>query len=292
VHKSVLLYESLKYLKCEKNSVVLDCTVGYAGHAQEILKSISPHGRLIGIDADRESLKIAKERLRAVNGDFRLVHENFVNFDRVLNHLGIKNVDAILFDLGISSLQLDDNSRGFSFQAQGPLDMRMDREKGMPLSQALSKMTEEQIGSVIRDLGEERHWRKIARAIVSERRISPIDDTLRLAEIIKSVIGYRPGLKINPATRTFQAFRIFINDELNLLKEALLKIPGFLRKGGRVVVISFHSLEDRIVKKGFKTLSGQGILKIITKKPIKPGEKEISENSRSRSGKLRAAEKV
>jgi 16S rRNA (cytosine1402-N4)-methyltransferase len=292
VHKSVLSYEALKYLNCKIKSVVLDCTLGCGGHAEGILEILSPEGRLIGLDADEDSIAFAKNRLKSFYGNLSIVNENFVNFDNVLRDIGVSGVDAMLFDLGISSYQLENNLRGFSFQSKGPLDMRINTSKGLPLRQALSKMTEEEIGSVIKQFGEERHWRKIAKAIVSARRISPIDDTTRLSEVIKSALHFKAGSRISPATRTFQAFRIFINNELDVLTKALLKVPEFLNKGGRVVVISFHSLEDRIVKHTFKSFAEQGLLKILTKKPIRPAEKEILENPRSRSAKLRAAERV
>jgi len=292
VHKSVLPEETLEYLKCEEKSIILDCTVGGAGHAKEILKRLPSRGQLIGIDADKEALEIAEENLKEFKGAFRLVNENFRNFDSVLGDLGIESVDAMLFDLGISSFQLDDKTRGFSFAGAGELDMRMDRNYGRPLWQTLNRMSEGELGEIIRDLGEERFWRRIARRIVAERKEAPIRDSERLANIVRSAARYRPGSRINPATRTFQALRIFANDELGSLKEALGKIGPFLRKDGRVVVISFHSLEDRIVKHRFKELEREGILSILTKKPIRPSEAEIEQNPRSRSGKLRAAQRI
>ena len=292
MHKSVLLQETLEYLNCNKKSVVLDCTVGCAGHAVEILKIISPKGRLIGIDADKDTLEEAEKKLKIFRGSFKLFHENFVNFNKVLDDLNIKKVDAMLFDFGISSFQLDDGQRGFSFKNSGPLDMRMDKRKGLPLWRVLESMTEIQMGNIIKDFGEERQWRKIARSIIEARRISPIHDTGRFAQIIANAFNYTYRTKIHPATKTFQAFRIFINDELGVIKEALLKAPEFLKKNGRVVVISFHSLEDRIVKRTFKVFTESGMLKTLTKKPITANRQEISENPRSRSAKLRSAERI
>lgn len=292
MHKSVLLQETLEYLNCNKKSVVLDCTVGCAGHAVEILKIISPKGRLIGIDADKDTLEEAEKNLKIFNGSFKLFHENFVNFNKVLDDLNIKKVDAMLFDFGISSFQLDDGQRGFSFKNSGPLDMRMDKTKGLPLWRVLENMTEIQVGNIIKDFGEERQWRKIARAIIEARRISPIHDSTRFAQIIANAFNHTYRTKIHPATKTFQAFRIFINDELGVIKEALLKAPEFLKKNGRVVVISFHSLEDRIVKRTFKVFTESGMLKTLTKKPITADRQEISENPRSRSAKLRSAERI
>jgi len=292
VHKSVLFNETLEYLCCEKKHIVLDATIGGAGHAIKILDRITPGGKLIGIDADKLALENARRVLSDYKKDFSLVNENYRDFDKVLADLGVVSVDAMLFDLGISSFQLDEAARGFSFLKEGPLDMRMDKEKGQPLWQALRKMSEADIGAIIRDLGEERYWRRIAKAIVAEYRISPIKDTSRLARIIRDVAKYRPGSRIDPATRTFQAFRIFINDELNALKEALLKAPKFLNSGGRMVVISFHSLEDRIVKHTFKSMAKENLLRVMTKKPIRPSETEIADNPRSRSSKLRVVEKI
>ncbi len=292
MHNSVLPCEAIKYLKCGKRSVVLDCTLGCAGHAKNILEIISPQGRLVGLDADAGSVEFAKGRLKSFKGSFDIVNENFLNFDSVLTRLGIPHVDAMLFDLGISSFQLEDNLRGFSFQNKGPLDMRMDTGKGRPLWQILHSMKEQDIGSVIKNFGEERYWRRIAKAIASARMESPIKDSSRLAEVISNAVYFSKRSKIHPATRTFQAFRIFVNDELDILRKTLLKVPGFLCKGGRVVVISFHSLEDRIVKHVFKDFAARGDLKILTKKPVRPSAEEISENTRSRSAKLRAAERI
>jgi 16S rRNA (cytosine1402-N4)-methyltransferase len=292
VHKSVLLSEALEHLNCGNGSIVLDCTLGCAGHAVEILRRISPDGLLIGLDADSSVVNKSVEKLKAVGGDFRIFHENFAYFDKVLASLGVKQVDAMFFDLGISSFQLDDGQRGFSFSNSGPLDMRMDKTRGRPLWKLLETMTEDQIGAVIRNFGEERHWRKISRAIVEARRISPIHDSRRLAAVVMNVPGQGVGTRINPATRTFQAFRIFINDELESIKKALLKAPRFLRDNGRIVVISFHSLEDRIVKHAFRAFAKDGLLKVVTKKPVCPREIEINANPRSRSAKMRSAERI
>jgi 16S rRNA (cytosine1402-N4)-methyltransferase len=292
VHKSVLLHETLKYLNINEKSVVLDCTLGCAGHALEILKTVSRKGMLIGIDADGETLEQAKKRLEVFHDSFRLFHDNFIDFDKALKDSGIKQVDAMLFDLGISSFQLDDGQRGFSFKSKGPLDMRMDRTKGLPLWKLLETMEESRIGAVIKDFGEERHWRRIARAIVEARRIAPIRNSEMFAQIVSGALGYKRSSRINPATKAFQAFRIFINNELHSIRDALLKAPNFLKKGGRIVAISFHSLEDRIVKQSFRSFSDSGILKTLTKRPICPGEQETSENPRSRSAKLRCAERI
>jgi 16S rRNA (cytosine1402-N4)-methyltransferase len=292
VHKSVLSHEALEYLKCEKKKVFLDCTVGAAGHSEEILKRLPPGGRLIGIDKDNKALSIAQERLKKFKGAFKLVKSDFWDFDRVLKDIGVKNIDGMLFDLGISSFQLDDPQRGFSFSKNGMLDMRMDQQAAQPLSDVIKRLSEKELGFILRDLGEERRWRRIAKAIVSARRKAPIDTTFKLAEIIRRNAGYRAGGRIDPSTRTFQALRIFLNDELTALKQALLKAPDWLAYGARIVVISFHSLEDRIAKHTFKAQAQEGLLKILTKKPVRPRESELAKNPRSRSAKLRAGERL
>jgi len=293
VHKSVLLYEAIEYLKCEKKKLILDCTVGAAGHAREILKRLPPGGRVIGIDADKGALEIARVNLKDFeNSSFSLINANFKDFDKVLSDLKIKKIDGMLFDLGISSIQLDDESRGFTFLKSGPLDMRMDQDTGKPLWQVLRTLSERELGEIIRDLGEERYWRKIAKKIRSEEKQEPIQDSKRLAEIIRETVGYRTKGKIDPSTRTFQALRIFVNDELGSIKETLRKVSSFLNPGARVVVISFHSLEDRIVKHVFRGMAKEEKVKILTKKPITPSIEEISQNPRSRSAKLRACERI
>lgn len=292
MHKSVLLEEALEYLDCKEGQTILDCTVGGAGHAKEILKRVSPGGRLIGIDADEAAIEIAGSSLKDFKGAFRLVKENFRKLDKVLPDIGIEDVDGMLFDLGISSFQLDGPLRGFSFSTKAPLDMRMDVKSGIPVWKALCKMSEADIGGIIRDFGQDRYWRRIAKAIKTECRISPIKDTSRLADVIKSAVGRRRSARIHPATRTFQAFRIFINDELNALREALVKAPRFLKSGARLVVISFHSLEDRIAKHTFKAMAQEQVLRVLTKKPVTPSDAELAGNPRCRSSKLRAAERV
>lgn len=292
MHKSVLLRETLEYLKCEEKKVVLDCTVGGAGHAKEILKRLPLGARLIGIDADNKALEIAEENLRGFEGSYVLVNENFRNFDKVLAGLNIKSVDAMLFDLGVSSFQLEDAERGFSFSRGGALDMRMDTSFGRPLWQILETIGEKELGHIIKDLGEERLWHRIAWGIVTERRKYPIRDTFRLADIIRRAVRYKKKGRIDPATRTFQALRIYVNDELGALKEALEKAGSYLSKNGRIVVISFHSLEDRIAKYRFNRLAKEGKLSILTKKPLTPGKDERKENPRSRSAKLRAAQRL
>jgi len=293
VHTSVLLYEAIDYLKCEKKKTIVDCTVGAAGHTKEILKRLSPDSRLIGLDQDKAILDRAKEALRDFdNKNLLLLNENFRDIDKVLRQQKIDYIDGMLFDLGVSSFQLSDAARGFSFLTEGPLDMRMDAGTGSPLSEVLRRLTEKELGEIIRDLGEEKFWRRISKAIFSEQKREPIKDSLRLANIVRKASSYKSYSKIDPATRTFQALRIYVNDELGALKETLVKAGSFLSKEARIVVISFHSLEDRIVKHTFREMAKEGILKVITKKPIRPSDQECSINPRSRSAKLRAAERI
>jgi len=291
-HKSVLFNEAINYLKCEEKNLILDCTIGGAGHAKEILKRLPPGGKLIGIDRDDSALKLAQENLKDFEGSFKLAHGNFRDFDRVLKDFEINAVDGMLFDLGVSSFQFDAGERGFSFSKDATLDMRMDNSEGEPLWRLLNKMDEQQLGDIIRDLGEERYWRKIAKAIIRERKASPIKETSRLSSIIRGSMHYNRRMKIDPATRTFQALRIFVNDELGAIEQALNKVSDYLNRDARIVVISFHSLEDRIVKHSFKDLKQEGLIDILTKKPIRPSEAEVDENPRSRSAKLRAAQRV
>ncbi|MDP3730449.1 MAG: 16S rRNA (cytosine(1402)-N(4))-methyltransferase RsmH, partial [Candidatus Omnitrophota bacterium] len=267
--------------------------VGGGGHSEEILKNILPHGRLIGIDADPDALVIAAERLKNFNGSFTLVNDNFRNIDRILKIQNIKNVDAVLLDIGISSYQLDDASRGFSIRSDAPLDMRMDKSSGIAAYDVVNGYKEEKLSEIIEKFGEERFHNRVARFIKDARERKRIETTGELAEIVKRAVGYKyRNIKIHPATRTFQAIRIFVNDELGALEEALKSAVFWLKTGGRIAVISFHSLEDRIVKNTFKGYSKLGVLKIITKKPLIPEREEIIANPRSRSAKLRVAERI
>jgi len=292
VHKSVLPEEVLRYLESENRHIILDGTVGNAGHAEVILERLTDKGRLIGIDSDKDALEIAEKNLQKFKDRYVLENENFRNIDKVLSQLKIDKVDGMLFDLGISSSQLEDSERGFSFRRPGPLDMRMDKASGIPLGQLLETLNEYEIGNIIREFGEERFWRRIARAIITERKKRPITNSQTLAEIIRSAARYSPRSRIDPATRTFQAFRIYINDELGALREMLEKAPTLMSKGARIVIISFHSLEDRLVKHSFKELARQGIFEILTKKPVRPADGETTDNPRARSARLRAAEKL
>jgi len=290
IHTPVLLNESVELLLGGGGSLFVDCTLGLGGHTKEILRA-KEDSYVICIDKDEEAIEVAKENLREFEGRFCVYKADFAQLDRVLEAEGITQVDGFLFDLGVSMLQLRSEKRGFSFQLDSFLDMRMDREQKLDAYTVVNTYSEKALAKIIWEYGEEKLSRKIARAIVSYRKQKPIETTAELASIVSSV--YPPKLRhrrIHPATRTFQAIRIEVNGELESLRTALEKTFKFLKQKGRIVVISFHSLEDRIVKKFFKEHSET--LRLLTKKPITPSEEEIKDNPSSRSAKLRAGEKV
>ena len=288
-----MLKEVIGYLNLKPGSVVLDATIGGGGHAKEILKMILPGGRLIGLDADSSAIRRAEEALSGFAGSFKLINGNFKNLDNILAKENIKSLDAALFDIGLSSFQLDDGSRGFSINQAGRLDMRMDTTQKVSAYEIVNKYKERELSDMIERFGEERFHKKIAAFIVAGRAEKPIDTTTELAGIVRRAVGYRhKGGGIDPATRTFQAIRIVVNNELAALEEGLKKSVSWLRLGARVAVISFHSLEDRIAKRLFRDYAGLGVLKIITKKPVRPSREEVLSNPRSRSGRLRIAERI
>jgi len=290
LHNPVLLKEALHFLEPAPGKIIIDATIGGAGHAEEILQKILPLGILVGIDRDSESLKIARDRLKKFNSSFKLINENFKNLKEITKDLG--EVDGILFDLGISSIQMDERERGFSIRNVGPLDMRMDRAQQFTAKDLVNNLAEVELSQIIRDFGEDRFHRRIARAIVYARKKRMIETTKELADIVfSSLPRNKKRERIHPATRTFQAIRIKLNDELGSLEKALRESPGILKRGGRICVISFHSLEDRIVKRTFKDFSSNGIFDLLTKKPVMAEERETLGNPRSRSAKLRAAVK-
>jgi 16S rRNA (cytosine1402-N4)-methyltransferase len=256
-HQSVMLPEVLQLLQCRPGAVIVDATLGLGGHAREILERILPGGQLIGIDRDRESLEIARFRLLDYSSSIRLYHENFKNLPLVLNNLGTTPVDGILIDLGVSSYQLLSRDRGFSFQGEGMLDMRMDQSQRVTAANLVNELGEEQLADIIYRFGEERASRRIAAAIVAERSHGPITRVSQLAEVVSRAVRARGYQRIHPATRTFQALRIAVNRELEGLEDFLIQSVSFLKPGGRLVVIAFHSLEDRIVKTAFRRVSGQ-----------------------------------
>ncbi|MBN2097233.1 MAG: 16S rRNA (cytosine(1402)-N(4))-methyltransferase RsmH [Candidatus Omnitrophica bacterium] len=289
-HIPVMCTEILEYLKLGRDQTILDCTLGLAAHAEAILQQLGPGGRLIGIDQDQEALQAAKDRLGQFNNCI-LLQGNFRNIDIILDQLKIDKVDAIVFDLGVSSLHLDQATRGFSFKLDAPLDMRMDKSLRLSAFDLVNFLPQEKLSDILRRFGEVRWHHRIARAIVRERKKTPIVNTAQLADLISRVTPRRIA-RIHPATTTFQALRIAVNDELEALKEALVKCLDYARVGARICVISFHSLEDRIVKMQFRALASEGKLRIITKKPLKPTEQEIRSNPRSRSAKLRVGERI
>jgi 16S rRNA (cytosine1402-N4)-methyltransferase len=306
-HEPVLLRETLDVLSVRPGDICMDLTLGGGGHAEAILRKLGGSGMLIGLDRDEEALFEARERLSCFGKRAALVRENFVNMDKVLKDMDIKGVNVLLFDLGLSSRQVDSPERGFSFQAEGPLDMRMDSRQKETAWSLLERLPVKELSRIIREYGEEPKAGKIARKIgyLRERGMLP-RTTIGLKKMIESVAGSGSSRrKIHPATRTFMAFRIAVNNELENLEEALEKALGIMAPGGRIGVISYHSLEDRIVKQFFRQKAKGCIcppsapecrcgkkpeLKILTKKPIRPSAEEIERNPRSRSARLRAAE--
>jgi len=274
--------------------VVVDATVGQAGHALALAGRLGKDGLLIGLDIDLQSLEVANRRLQQVDCQIKLLPENFARLDEVLAELGVEQVDVILADLGVSSAQLADPQRGFSFQLDGPLDMRLDDRLKVTAADLVNKMPERQLADLIYRWGEEHASRRIARAIVARRREKPLTTTAELAQVVLKALHITgPGRKsrIHPATRTFQALRIAVNDELAGLQRLLKIAPSLLKKGGQIAIISFHSLEDRLVKNDFRQNKQADCYEIVTRKPIVADEDQRRENPRSRSAKLRIAMK-
>ena len=306
-HETVLLTESVDGIVTDPGGVYVDCTLGGGGHSAAILERLNPQGMLIGFDRDPAALVAATEKLVRFSSQVRLVPGNFAEIDVLLTRLGVKQVNGILFDLGVSSHQLDLPQRGFSYMKDGPLDMRMDPEQTLTARQVVNEYTEDELNRVIFEYGEERWARRIAKFIVEARQKTPLENTVELVEVITAAIpaaARRQGP--HPAKRTFQAIRIEVNGELRILAGALQNAIGRLAPGGRIGVISFHSLEDRIVKNVFASLLGrctcppkapfcvchpQAVLKLCGKS-LAPSAEEIENNPRSRSAKLRIAEKV
>lgn len=306
-HVSVLLNECIEGLNIKEDGIYADGTLGGAGHSSEILKNLSKDGILIGIDQDEDALKAAKNRLQNYN-NVKYVHNNFYNIDSILNELDIEKIDGMMMDLGVSSYQLDEAERGFSYMKDAPLDMRMNRENSLSAYEVVNNYEEQEIHRIIRDYGEEKFAKRIARFIVEQREVKPINTTLELVEIIKAAIPAKARREgPHPAKRTFQAIRIEVNSELSILNKAIEDGVNRLNKGGRMAIITFHSLEDRIVKIKFKELAtactcprefpicicgGKAKVKLISRKAIEPSKEEVEENPRSRSAKLRVIEKL
>lgn len=294
-HTPVMLNEVLNHLNLSPGKIIVDATLGTGGHSKMILEHILPGGRLIGIDRDQESLEVSRQRLQDSSDSCEFVHGNFIDIDKILGSLNIKKVDGILFDLGISSFQLEDPHRGFSFQCEGPLDMRLDRDSYISAYDLINNLNEEEISTLLWNFGQERWHNRIAHLLVQEREKQPIATTLQLANIVFRSIPHRykyRHYRIHPATRTFQAVRIAVNRELETLEIAINKAITLLGKKARICVISFHSLEDRVVKLSFRRAALEGVIDIITPKPLIPSQSEIDSNPSSRSSKLRAAEKL
>jgi 16S rRNA (cytosine1402-N4)-methyltransferase len=293
VHEPVLLKEVIEYLNVEKNKNYVDCTIGEGGHTIEILKRNGPKGKVLGIEIDPELYKKLKEE-----GLERLilVNDSFLNLKEIVKRENFGPISGILFDLGLSSWHLEKSGRGFSFLKDEPLIMRYDwnQEKSMLTSEKIvNEWPEREIERILREFGEEKFAKRISREIVKTRKAKPIRTTLQLVEVIKKAVpAFYLRKRIHFATRTFQALRIVVNNELENLKIALPQAIDVLEKGGRLVVISFHSLEDRIVKNFLKEKEREGRIKILTKKPIRPSKEEIRKNPRSRSAKLRAVLKI
>ena len=294
-HTPVMLREVLDYLDLRPGKIIVDATLGTAGHAEKILERILPGGRLIGIDRDEESLSIARERLNKFGPACKLVHGNFADVDMLLEKLKVTKVDGALFDLGISSVQLQDAARGFSFQNEGPLDMRMDKDSYVSAYDLVNNLNEEELSTLLWNFGEERWHNRIARLLVRERERQPITTTLELADIVSKSIPSRYRYRhycIHPATRTFQALRIAVNRELEILEAAVNKTIAILERKARICVISFHSLEDRVIKFAFRKAQADGLIDIVTPKPLTPAQPEVAANPASRSSKLRVAERI
>jgi 16S rRNA (cytosine1402-N4)-methyltransferase len=293
-HTPVMLKEVLDYLNLRPGQIIVDATIGTAGHSKGILERIMPGGRLIGIDRDQESLGMARERLRNFSEVCEFVYGNFMHIDSILKDLNINKIDGIIFDLGLSSFQLEDPLRGFSFQSEGPLDMRLDRNSYISAYDLINNLNEEEISALLWTFGQERWHNRIAHLLVQTRQKHPISTTSELSQIVFEAIPQRyryRHYRIHPATRTFQAVRIAVNRELETLEDAINKAIELLNKKARICVISFHSLEDRIVKLSFRKFASLGLINIITPKPLTPKVSEIEENPSSRSSKLRVAER-
>jgi 16S rRNA (cytosine1402-N4)-methyltransferase len=292
-HVPVLLEEVLKYLNVQPGSVIVDATVGLGGHSSEIAKRMGAKGRLICFDRDPQAMELAKARIEEVRAEVGAEMPEVVFHPRAFSEasdvIEPGSLDGLLADFGVSSLQLDEAHRGFSFRHEGPLDMRMDTRLGETAGQVVNQEDENELADLIYEFGEERRSRRIARAIVRAR---PISTTAELAQVISAAAPSMKGDKIHPATRTFQALRIRVNNELGEIRSLLESAPSLLKPGGKLVLISFHSLEDRLVKDSFREASRNGIFEILTKKPVVAEEQEQMRNPRSRSAKLRAAERL
>jgi len=292
-HYPVMYREVIDYLKITDKKVVVDCTLGMGSHAARIIPLMGEDSLYIGIDKDADSLAQARERLSAYQSRTVFIHDDFRHLSRILDSMNINAADAVLMDLGISMRQLTDPERGFSFAKEGPLDMRMDKQSFLCASDLVNNLSEQELSSIFEKFGEERYSRRIARMIVRERAKDPIATTTQLRDLILHTVPLKSRrFKLHPATRVFQALRIAVNRELDSLETGISEAIACLNPGGRLAAISFHSLEDRIVKHTLRRHAQAGELALLTRKPLTPGEEELKENSASRSAKLRAAERI
>ena len=290
-----MLAEVLEYLDPKPGKVIIDATVGMGGHSLEIVKRIAPGGKLIAIDRDKESLGLAQERLKDFSDNVEYVYGNFSDIEEISNRLKLEKIDGIVLDLGVSTFQLTQAERGFSFTREGPLDMRLDRNSYISAYDLVNNLNEDEISNLLWSFGQERWHNRIARRVVEERQKHPITTTAELSEIVMRAIPprfRRFHYRIHPATRTFQAVRIAVNRELEALEQVLARTIPLMTPGGRICVISFHSLEDRVVKWAFRKAATDGAVKILTPKPLTPTESEARANPSSRSSKFRAVEKI
>jgi len=285
-HVPVLAEEVVRWLQPRAGQTLVDATLGGGGHTRRLAQAVGKKGCIIGLDRDPAAVELATERLREL--PVRVAAANYSDLPEVLSELGIRVVDGILMDLGMSSDQLADPSRGFSFQGTGPLDLRYDSSRGEPAWKLLQRLSAEHLADLIYQYGEERYSRQIARRVVETRGAAPIRSASDLADLVRRVVPRGRAVRIDPATRTFQALRIAVNDELKWLEIALRRAPECLRPGGRLAAISFHSLEDRLVKQAF---ASDPRLAVLTRRPIRPSEQETADNPRARSAKLRVAER-
>lgn len=305
-HISVLLNETIDALNIKEDGIYVDCTLGGGGHSYEILSRLKENGKLIGIDQDRCALQAAEKRLKQFH-NVCYVHDNFYNIHNILNSLNVKGADGILMDLGVSSYQIDNPERGFSYMKDAALDMRMNMDDSLTAYDIVNGYSETELIRILSNYGEEKFSGRIAKAIINERNSKPISTTFELVDVIRRAIPMKFQKDGHPAKRTFQAIRIEVNHELSILNKAIEDSINYLNPGGRIAIITFHSLEDRIVKNKFKELESpctcppdfpvcvcgkKPVIKIITKKPIEPSDEEKSTNSRSKSAKLRCAEKI
>ncbi len=308
-HISVMKNEAIYYLNCKPGKIYVDCTLGGSGHSKVICEKIIPDGILIGIDQDKDAIKNAKKVLQPYCSKLHLFHDSFINLPAILSELNIPAVDGILLDLGLSLHQLESSGRGFSFKKDEPLDMRMNMESSVKAEDLINKMDEKGLKKIFREYGEERRARQIAQKIVRARKLKPITSSKQLSLIVCDAVGKKALFtqKIHPATRVFMALRIAVNSELEILDSFMEKVADFLQPGGRLCVISFHSLEDRIAKHRIKALerecvcppdfpkcicSEKKVVHILTRKVVRPTKEEVEANPMARSAKLRACEKI